>query len=49
MLLSGVTIHWTGLLVQEYLGTIISSEGLYPSPKKVEAILNVALPTDISE
>ena len=33
----------------EYLGKIISSEGLHASPKKVEAILRVAIPTDISQ
>ena len=32
---------------QEYLGKIISSEGLHTSPKKVEAILKVASPTDV--
>ena len=33
----------------EYLGQIISSNGLCPSTKKVEAILRVAPPTDVSE
>ena len=33
----------------KYLGKIISSEGIHPSPKKVEAILEVAPPADVSE
>ena len=33
----------------EYLGKIISSEGLHTSPTKVEAILKVAPPTDVSQ
>ena len=33
----------------EYLGQVVSREGIHPSSKKVEAILKVQPPTDISE
>ena len=33
----------------EYLGQIVSKEGIHPSKKKIEAILNVQPPSDVSE
>ena len=33
----------------EYLGQVVSREGIHPSSKKIEAILKVQPPTDLSE
>ena len=32
----------------EYMGNIVSSEGLKPDPKKIEAIINMKRPTDVT-
>ena len=32
----------------EYMGNLVSSEGLKPDPKKIEAIVNMPRPTDVT-
>ena len=32
----------------EYMGNLISSDGLKPDPKKIEAIVNMPKPTDVT-
>jgi len=32
----------------EYMGNLVSSEGLKPDPKKIEAIINMPRPTDVT-